>query len=44
MVERFTRTDRDVVQYEATIDDPAMYTKPWKVSIPAGARCRLQNL
>ncbi len=34
VVERFTRTDRDIVQYEVTIDDPAIYTKPWKVAIP----------
>jgi hypothetical protein len=34
VVERFTRVDRDTIQYEATIDDPAIYTKPWKVAIP----------
>ncbi|HEY7391908.1 MAG TPA: hypothetical protein VH640_25550 [Bryobacteraceae bacterium] len=34
IVERFTRTDADTILYEATIDDPQMYAKPWKVSIP----------
>jgi hypothetical protein len=34
VVERFTRTGRDTIQYEVTIDDPAIYTKPWKVAIP----------
>jgi hypothetical protein len=34
VVERFTRTDADTLSYEVTIEDPAMYTKPWKVSIP----------
>jgi hypothetical protein len=34
LVERFTRTDADTILYEVSIDDPAVYTKPWKVSIP----------
>ncbi|HLI83474.1 MAG TPA: hypothetical protein VKV17_06120 [Bryobacteraceae bacterium] len=34
IVERFTRVDADTILYEATIDDPQMYTKPWKVEIP----------
>jgi len=28
-LERFTRTDFNTIQYEVTIDDPAVYTKPW---------------
>ena len=31
VVERFTRTDPGTILYEATIEDPVMYTKPWKV-------------
>lgn len=34
IVERFTRVDSGTILYEATIDDPQMYSKPWKVSIP----------
>jgi hypothetical protein len=34
VVERFTRTDADTILYEVTIDDPQIYTKPWKVSMP----------
>jgi hypothetical protein len=29
LVERFTRTDMNTLKYEATIDDPRTYTKPW---------------
>jgi len=28
-IEHFTRTDYDDLRYEATIDDPGAYTKPW---------------
>ena len=28
-VEKFTRTDMASIRYEATIDDPGAYTKPW---------------
>ena len=27
--ERFKRVAKDVVQYQVTVDDPQMYTKPW---------------
>jgi hypothetical protein len=29
MVERFTRTDYNTIQYSMTADDPGAYTKPW---------------
>jgi hypothetical protein len=34
IVERFTRIDRNTLQYEITINDPAHYTAPWKVAYP----------
>jgi hypothetical protein len=34
VVERFTRIDQDTINYEVTINDPNVYTKPWKVAIP----------
>jgi hypothetical protein len=34
VVERFTRVDRDTIQYQASIDDPKNYSAPWKVAIP----------
>jgi hypothetical protein len=34
VVERFTRVDADTIDYNVTVSDPVMYTKPWKVAIP----------
>jgi hypothetical protein len=34
VVERFTPVDASTITYEATIDDPDYYTRPWTVSIP----------
>jgi hypothetical protein len=34
VVERFTRADRDTINYEVTIDDPKQYSRPWKVAMP----------
>jgi hypothetical protein len=33
LVERFTAADDKTINYEVTITDPAVYTKPWKLSI-----------
>jgi hypothetical protein len=44
VTERYTMTGRDHIQYEATIEDPGVFTRPWKMSMPlyrrveAGAR------
>ena len=32
MVERFRRTEFNTLQYEATLDDPNVFVKPWTVS------------
>jgi hypothetical protein len=34
LVERFTRVDAGTINYELTVDDPEVYTKPWKVAMP----------
>jgi len=34
VIERFSRTGPDTVQYQITIDDPATWTKPWSLMIP----------
>jgi hypothetical protein len=34
LVERFTRTDADTISYDMTIEDPNVYAKPWRVSMP----------
>jgi hypothetical protein len=33
LVERFTLIDPDVILYEVTIDDPNVYTRPWKMAM-----------
>ena len=34
VVERYTPTDQDHIRYEATIEDPKVFTRPWKISMP----------
>src|SRR5688572_33492228 len=34
VIERLTRTAADTIQYEIMIEDPNIYTKPWKVAFP----------
>jgi hypothetical protein len=34
VVERYTRTGPDTLQYEATIEDPKVFTRPWKIAMP----------
>jgi hypothetical protein len=34
VVERYTRLSPDVMSYEATIEDPGVFTRPWKISMP----------
>jgi hypothetical protein len=47
VVERYTLTDRDHIQYEATIEDPKVFTRAWKISMPlyrhVNANARLQQ-
>jgi hypothetical protein len=34
VVERYTRTSDDVLTYEATIEDPKTFTRPWRIRMP----------
>lgn len=34
VVERFTRVDANTINYQVTIEDPKVYTKPWTVALP----------
>jgi hypothetical protein len=34
VVERYTRVDPYHINYEATIEDPSVFTRPWKISMP----------
>jgi hypothetical protein len=34
VVERYTPMDRDHLLYEATIEDPKVFTRTWKISLP----------
>jgi hypothetical protein len=34
VVERFTVTDQNTIDYQVTIEDPKVYSRPWTVSIP----------
>jgi hypothetical protein len=33
VVERYTRTSPDAIMYEATIEDPGVFTRPWKIGM-----------
>jgi hypothetical protein len=34
VIERYTRTARDTLWYEATINDPGTWTRPWTIGFP----------
>jgi hypothetical protein len=34
VTERYTMTDKNVIEYSATITDPQLYTEPWTISMP----------
>ena len=34
LVERFTLIDEHAIQYEVTIEDPNVFTRPWTISMP----------
>jgi hypothetical protein len=38
LIERFTRTGRDAIQYQVTFHDPATWTAPWTAAVDLKAR------
>jgi hypothetical protein len=38
VVERYRMTDPDTIQYQATIEDSKVFTKPWTITIPLRRR------
>jgi len=34
VVERYTRVSPDVINYEATVEDPKVFSRTWKISMP----------
>ena len=34
IVERYSFADADHLNYEATIEDNTLFTRPWKISLP----------
>lgn len=38
LTERFTRTERDTIQYRVTFDDPATWSAPWTAALDLKAR------
>ena len=34
MVERYSLASPNIINYEATIEDPKVFSRPWKIAMP----------
>ena len=44
VVERYTMLDANTIRYEATIEDPKVFARPWKISVPLSRRTGMERL
>ena len=44
VTERYNMLDVDTIQYEVTFEDPKVYTRPWKISMPLHRQKELDRL
>jgi hypothetical protein len=44
VTERYTMLDADTIQYEATIQDPKVFTQPWKISMPMARQKNIDRI
>jgi hypothetical protein len=44
VVERYRMTDPDTIQYQATLEDAKVFTRPWTINIPLHRRTDRQRL
>jgi hypothetical protein len=44
LTERFNMLDADTIQYEVTFDDPKVFSRPWKISMPLHRQKELDRL
>jgi len=44
VTERYTLLDADTIRYEATIQDPKVFTRPWKISLPLARQKNIDRI
>ena len=44
VVERYRMTDRDTIEYQATVEDAKVFTKPWTIHLPLRRRTDRKQL